>query len=311
MAKILITGGAGFIGSNIAHYLVNEGKHEVIVLDDLSSGKKENLEPVISKIKFIEGDILDLDLLKKSFKGVDFVLHLAAFVSVPGSIEKPILSNDINVKGTLNVLTAAKETDVKRVVFSSSCALYGDSLMLPKTEKMVISPKSPYSAQKALCETYLKLFYELYGLETLSLRYFNVFGPRQDPDSQYAAAIPIFIKKLLNDEQPVIFGDGNQSRDFCFVEDVVRANILACEVKKTKGQIINIGSGEQTTILELVKNIAEILGKDIEPVFKEPREGDVLYSLADISKAELVLGFKSSVSFEEGLKKTIEWFKNN
>lgn len=308
MQTVLVTGGAGFIGSNIVFELLKRG-YKVKVIDNLITGRRENLAPVIGKIKFIEGSITDLELLKKEFKDVDFVLHQAALPSIPRSIDNPIKTNDMNTNGTLNVLVAARDSSVKRVVYASSSSIYGDSEKLPKVETMTPNPLSPYAVTKLVGEHYMKVFYKIYGLETVTLRYFNVFGPNQDPSSQYAAAIPLFIKAMMNNKQPTIFGDGKQSRDFTYVQNVVEANILACTAKKAPGEVINIACGERITMLKLVQELNKILGKNIKPVFADIRKGDVKHSQADVTKAKKLLGFKVLVSFEEGLKKTVEWFK--
>ncbi|PIN70405.1 LPS biosynthesis protein WbpP [Candidatus Woesearchaeota archaeon CG11_big_fil_rev_8_21_14_0_20_43_8] len=308
--RYVITGGAGFIGSNIANRLVKEG-HDVVIIDNLSTGKEENFEEIKDSIMFYKGDITDQDLLAKAFKGADFVLHQAALASVPRSVKDPLTSNTNNVCGTLKVLIAARDAGVKRVVYAASSSAYGDTETLPKIETMQINPKSPYALQKVTGEFYCRQFYELYGLDTVCLRYFNIFGPKQDPDSEYSAVIPKFIKLMLADKTPVIYGDGTQSRDFTYVDNVVEANLLACKSKgPLKGEAINIGCGERFTLFDLFEMINRILKKDMKPKLAETRAGDVAHSLADIEKAKRLIGFTPLVDFREGLKRTTEWYKN-
>jgi nucleoside-diphosphate-sugar epimerase len=313
MAKqtVLITGGAGFIGSNIASELLAKD-YNVKILDNLSTGRKVNLEPIIDQIKFINGDINDVDLLKQEFANVDFILHQAAIPSVPRSIESPMDSHTNNATGMLNVLKAARDAKVKRVVCASSSSVYGDAKEEYKSENLQTDPLSPYAAAKIMGEHYCKIFYNLYGLETVSLRYFNVFGPNQDPQSDYAAVIPLFIKAILKNEAPTIFGDGQQSRDFTFVKNNVDANILAMTSDKAgHGEAINIACGKSYTLNELVTAINKILGKNIKAKFADPRPGDIKHSLADISRAKELLDYQVDIDFEEGLKQTIDWLKNN
>lgn len=310
MAKYIVTGGAGFIGSNIVEELVKRGEH-VKVIDNLSTGKKENITPLLDKIEFVEGSITDLDLLKTEFEGYDYVLHQAAIPSVPRSVEDPLTTNEANVTGTLNALIAARDSGIKRFVFASSFSVYGDTPTLPKREEMTPKPLSPYAISKLTGEYYCRVFYTLYGFETVALRYSNIFGPRQDPASQYSAVIPKFISAMYNDEQPEIYGDGEQTRDFTYVENVVHANILACTAEKAAGEVINTACGEKTTVNQLVENLNEILEKSINPIHSDPRPGDIKHSLADISKAETILGYKPKVYFKDGLKKTVGWFKSN
>lgn len=303
--KVLVTGGAGFIGSHLAEELAKD--NEVIILDNLSTGKLENIKNIaeLKNVNFIRGSVADLPFLKGVFKDIDYVFHQAAIPSVPRSIQHPENSNEANVTGTLNVLIAAKDSGVKKVVFASSSSVYGDTPTLPKLEDMPVNPLSPYAVTKATGEFYCRVFQEIYGLSTISLRYFNVFGPRQDPNSQYAAVIPKFITAILRDEPPVIYGDGEQSRDFSFIKHVVSANILACRSNQTG--IFNIACGRQITINELVDIINEILGKDVEPVYNEERPGDIKHSLADISRARL-FGYDPKSNFKEELKETVRWF---
>lgn len=306
--KYLITGGMGFIGSNLSEYLSKE--HEVIILDDGTTGRISNIQNLISnnKIKFVNGSITDLSLLKKQFINVDGVFHQGAIPSVPRSISDPIRTNEANVTGTLNVLTAARDCGVKKVVFASSSSIYGDTPTLPKHEGMCPNPLSPYALQKLTGETYCTLFTELYGLDTVALRYFNVFGPKQDPNSQYAAVIPNFIKKLLNKEPPIIYGDGEQTRDFTYVKNVIQANVRAMESSATG--IYNIACNERVSLNKLAKTIMEIIGFEIDPIYEESRPGDVKHSLADISKAKNAFNYNPEYSLIEGLKETVEWFQN-
>ncbi|OAG27897.1 SDR family oxidoreductase [Thermodesulfatator autotrophicus] len=318
--EFLITGGAGFIGSNIAEYLLREG-YKVRVLDNFCNASRENLafleEIPGAKARFtlIEGDIRDLKLCEEACQGVDYVFHEAALGSVPASVEDPGTYQEVNATGTLNILQAAGKAGVKRLVYAGSSSAYGDSgeeFPSPKKEDMLPNPMSPYAVTKLSGEYFCKIFPELYGLETVILRYFNVYGPRQDPKSQYAAVIPKFITSLLKGEPPTIFGDGDQTRDFIFVEDVVKANLLACKADKNAvGEVINVASGKAISINELYRIIAEIIGTDIKPDYAPSRAGDVRHSLADISKARHLLNLKDLTSLEEGLSKTISWYKNS
>ncbi|HPV15260.1 MAG TPA: SDR family oxidoreductase [Candidatus Cloacimonadota bacterium] len=304
--KYLVTGGAGFIGSNIVAELLKQGQ-EVVVLDNFATGKRENILPYVKNPLFtmIEGDIRSFHIVRSAVKGVDYILHQGALPSVPRSINDPITTNDVNVLGMLNILEAAKEFGVKRVVLASSSSIYGDSETLPKVEDMRVNPMSPYALTKYAQERYCQVFYKLYGLETVALRYFNVFGPNQDPTSQYSAVIPKFIRLIKNDKEPVIYGDGTQSRDFTYVENNVWANIQACTAEKAPGEVINVACGERYTLIELVQMINKILGKNIEPKFAPDRAGDVKHSQAGIKKAKEILGYKVRVSFEEGLERTV------
>lgn len=305
--KVLITGGSGFIGSNLSEALSEE--NDVIIIDDLSTGMLENIKTLQKKnnVKFIQGSITDNRLLHKCLSDIDYVFHQAALPSVPRSIKDPIGSNEANISGTLNVLIAARDCNVKKVICASSSSVYGDTPSLLKKEDMPVNPLSPYAVTKVTGEFYCKVFQEIYGLKTVSLRYFNVFGPRQDPNSQYAAVIPKFINAMLNDDSPLIFGDGEQSRDFTFVKHVVDANLLACGSNVTG--VFNIACGRRITINLLVEIINEILGKDIKPVYSEPRLGDIKHSLADISRAKS-FGYDPESNFKDELKETVEWFKN-
>lgn len=308
MRRYLVTGGAGFIGSNIVEELIKRG-HEVRVVDNLITGKRENIEQFLDKIEFLEEDIRDYETCKRAVNGVDFVLHQAALPSVPRSIEDPILANDINVNGTLNLLLASNEVKARRFVFASSSSVYGDDPSLPKKEDAGGNLLSPYALTKLVGEKYCKVFSVIYGLPTVCLRYFNIFGPRQDPASQYAAVIPSFISKMLAGNKPTIFGDGEQSRDFTFVGNVVEANILATEVENISGEAINVGCGEKTTVNSLAAKINEILNTSIEPDYDKPRPGDIRHSFADITKARERLKFEPLVGFREGLERTIRWYQ--
>ena len=307
MSLYLVTGGAGFIGSHIVEELVNLGK-KVRVLDNFSTGKKENLAKVIDKIELVEGDIRKETDLKAALKDVDFVLHQAALRSVPRSIDDPISTNDVNITGTLLLLKLAKEFKVKRVVYASSSSVYGDSPELPKVETQLPSPISPYAVSKLTGEYYCRVYSKTFGLETVSLRYFNVFGPRQDPKSQYAAVIPKFIDSAIRGEELEVHGDGKQSRDFSYVENVVKANILSCEAKNISGEVFNIACGENHTVLDIANTIGKILKKEVKIRHISPRAGDVRHTLADISKAKKFLGYKVYVDFQEGMKRTVEYF---
>ena len=311
MTRYLVTGGAGFIGSNIVKRLVEEGK-EVRVLDNLSTGKRKNIEPFMNKVEFVEGDFTDMDVARNAVKGIDYVIHTGAIPSVPRSIDDPVKTNAANITGTLNLLIASRDEKVKRFVYSASSSAYGDSPVMPKEETMPTAPKSPYAIQKLVGEMYCQNFYKLFGLETVCLRYFNVFGPNQDPESVYSAVIPLFIKKLQKGEAPVILGDGTTSRDFTYVDNNVDANLRACIAgSECAGELINIACGYEISLNQLVEKINAEMGIDIKPEYKDERAGDVKHSLADISKAERLLGYKPLVSFDEGLKKTIEFYKNN
>jgi UDP-glucose 4-epimerase len=305
--RVIVTGGAGFIGSNLARKMALE--NGVVILDDLSTGRMENIKELLKKenVWFIRGSITNLNLLQKSFENIDYVFHQAALASVPGSIEDPVANNNVNINGTLNVLTAARDNQVKKVVFASSCAVYGDPEIMPISEAVQLNPKSPYAVSKLASEYYCNVFSEVYDLPTVSLRYFNVYGPQQDPESEYSAAIPKFISRVMNGRPPVIYGDGLQTRDFVFVKDVVRANILAAE-SKDEG-VFNIGSGVSINVAGLAEAIIDLFGKDMKPLHEAPREGDIRNSFADISKARAI-GYKARYSLEEGLRETVEWFNN-
>jgi UDP-glucose 4-epimerase len=308
MPQFLVTGGAGFIGSSIASELIRRGER-VRILDNLSTGREENLQHVGPRAEVIRGDILDLEVLRRAVEGVDYVLHQAALPSVQRSVEAPLETDRVNSAGTLNVLVAARDAGVKRVVYAASSAAYGDTPTLPKHEEMPPRPMSPYAASKVAGEAHIQAFAASYGFEGVALRYFNVFGPRQDPASHYAAVIPRFVTAALRGQAPTIFGDGTQSRDFCFIENVIEANLLACTAPGVGGGIFNIAGGERHDLLELCRLIGKILGKDVRPSFEPPRAGDVKHSLADIGRAQRSLGFQVKVSFEEGLRRTVAWYQ--
>lgn len=308
MESYLVTGGAGFIGSHIAEELASRGAR-VRVIDNFLTGKRENIESFLNRIEFIEGDIRDIETCRTAAEGVKCVLHQAALPSVPRSIEDPLLTNAINIQGTLNLLLASRDSGVEKFVFASSSSIYGNNPQLPKKEEMIPEPLSPYALTKQVGELYCQVFSQLYNFDTVCLRYFNVFGPRQDPFSQYAAVIPNFIVKMLRDERPVIYGDGEQSRDFTYVANVVEANLLAAEAQGVSGKVLNIACGERTTVNALAEKINRMLKKDIHPSHDKPRPGDVKHSYADISKAEKMIKYLPRTSFDEGLERTILWFK--
>lgn len=311
--KFLITGGAGFIGSNICNKLIEDG-HTVICIDNLSNGKMENLYPILNndKFSFIMEDIRNLEVCIKASQGVDFILHQAALGSVPRSIKMPLLYEDVNIKGTLNIFEAARINKIKRVVYASSSSVYGDEKTLPKTEKKVGNILSPYALTKKVNEEYAKLYSSLYDIETVGLRYFNVFGMNQNPEGEYAAVIPKFISQILKGEQPTINGNGEHSRDFTHIDNVVEANILSCFSPLTsKFSVFNIASGGRITLNELYSSISTILNSDISPIYGPERLGDIKHSFADISCAKNELNYKVITSFKTGLKKYIEWFQKN
>ncbi len=301
--KAIITGGAGFIGSNLAEVLSRD--NEVIIVDDISTGNEANIRSF--EIELVKGSVTDLDLLRKIFKGADYVFHQAAIPSVPRSIKDPISTNEANVTGTLNVLIAARDCGVKKVIFASSSSAYGDTPELPKREDMNPNPLSPYAVTKLVGEYYCNVFNEVYDLRTAALRYFNVYGPKQDPYSDYAAVIPKFIKRIQEGKPPIIYGDGNQTRDFTSVDDVVSANILAAE-SDAKG-VYNVATGKRITINELANVIMAIMGRALGPIHEKPREGDVLHSLGDITKAKKDFGYEPGDKLEANLKETVKWFR--
>jgi nucleoside-diphosphate-sugar epimerase len=305
--KYLVTGGAGFIGSNLVEELLKRG-NKVAVLDNFSTGRRENLARFKSDIELHEADLRDANAVRKSVEGCEYILHQGALPSVPRSIADPLTSNEVNVTGTLNILMAARAAGVKRIVAASSSSVYGNTPTLPKVETMAVLPMSPYAVSKLATEKYLAAFHHVYGLETVALRYFNIFGPHQDPASQYSAVIPKFITALLRGEQPVLHGDGLQSRDFTYVQNAVDANLLACHAEGAAGEFFNIACGERFTLLETLHGIAERMGSDILPIHEPSRPGDVKHSLADINKAEQILGYKVVASFHVGLAKTVDHF---
>jgi len=304
--KYIVTGGAGFIGSHIVEALA--GSHDVVVIDNFSSGKPENLEGFPGSVRCITGSINDLPLLKEAFTGAEGIFHLGAIASVARSVDDPIATHQTNLTGTLHVLLAARDCGVKKVVFSSSSAVYGDEPTLPKREEMTPAPLSPYAVSKLAGEYYCKVFSELFGVKTVSLRYFNVFGPRQDPQSEYAAVIPKFITRLLSHQAPLIFGDGKQTRDFVYVKDVVQANLLA--MQGTRTGTFNIGSGQKIDLTTLAGDIGRIMEVHYPPVYGEPRPGDIRDSVADITAVKKALGYKAAYSLDTALAETIRWFRD-
>ncbi len=306
-SKYLVTGGAGFIGSNIVEELLARGQ-DVAVLDNFATGRRENLEPFMADVELFEADLRDLNAVRRAMNGCTYVLHQGALPSVPRSVQDPLASNEVNVTGTLNVLLAARDAGVKRVVIASSSSVYGDTPTLPKVETMPVLPMSPYAVSKLAAEKYCAAFHKVYGLEAIALRYFNVFGPRQDPTSQYSAVIPRFISAVMHDTRPPIYGDGEQSRDFTYVANVVNANLLACEVPGIGGDFFNVACGERFSLLDLLHIINHITGTAVKAIHEPPRAGDVKHSLADISKIHRAMNFKPKVTFREGLEKTVAHF---
>ena len=310
MAVYVVTGGGGFIGSHIVEELLR--RNEIVrVIDNFSTGKWENVEPFEGGAEIIEADIAEGKNLPRFLEGADYVIHQAAIPSVPKSILDPVKSHHANVNGTLQLLNASREADVKRVVYASSSSVYGDSPTLPKHEGMMPNPLSPYGAQKLFAEIYCQVFSRAYGLETVSLRYFNVFGPRQDSTSQYSGVLALFIPAVLQSKRPTIYGDGLQSRDFTYVQNVVEANLLACTVPGVAGQVFNVACGDRITVNSMLQQINKITGKDIAPIYADPRPGDIKHSQADITRAKEHLGYQPKISFEEGLRNTIEWYRKN
>ena len=310
MDKYLVTGGAGFIGSNIVKEIINRGEF-ARVLDNFSTGKRENISEFEGNKNFelIEGDIRSYHTVSEAVKETDYILHQAALPSVPRSIKDPLTTNDVNINGTLNILEAAKEFKVKRVVYASSSSVYGNSKVSPKNEDMPVNPLSPYALSKYTAERYMQIYYNLYGVETVCLRYFNVFGPNQDPNSEYSAVIPKFIKSIIKSESPIIYGDGTQSRDFTYVKNTVEANLLACKAENVVGKVYNIACGKSYSLNELVKEINLILNKNIKAKYVSERIGDIKYSKADITKSEQELGYKVFINFNIGIKLTIKYFE--
>ncbi|HET7617891.1 MAG TPA: SDR family oxidoreductase [Vicinamibacterales bacterium] len=307
MAHYLVTGGAGFIGSHLCEELARRG-HRVRVADSLITGKRANLDHVPG-VDFREGDLAELPFAHSVMNGIDYVLHEAAIPSVPRSVKDPITSNRANVDATVNVLVAARDAHVKRLVFAGSSSAYGDTPTLPKHEEMPTNPLSPYALQKVVGEQYLKMFTTLYGLETVTIRYFNVFGPRQDPSSPYSGVISVFATSLLENRAPTIYGDGGQTRDFTYVANVVDGVLRACEAPGASGEIVNVATAGRISLNELFETMRALVGASVEPVYGPPRAGDVRDSQADISKAKRLLGYEPTVSFEEGLRRTLEWYR--
>lgn len=306
--RYVVTGGAGFIGSNIVDELIRRN-HTVVVLDDLSSGKKENLAQVAGKVELQIGSITDLEAVQKACHGVDYVIHLAARTSVPRSVKDPIESNRVNIDGTLNVLVAARDAKVRRVVFAASSSAYGETPILPKVETLQPAPISPYGVTKYVGELYAQVFGRVYGLENVCVRYFNVFGPRQDPTSQYSGVLSRFMLAVLEGKPPIVYGDGEQSRDFTFIENVVDETLRACETPEASGKVFNGGTGSRVTLNRVIELLEKISGQKIEAVYDPPRNGDIRDSQADISLAQQVLGYEPKVQFEEGLRRTWQWYK--
>jgi nucleoside-diphosphate-sugar epimerase len=306
--RYVVTGGAGFIGSNTVDELVRRG-HSVVVLDDLSAGREDNLAEIRNKITFIKGSITDIEVVRKAMHEAEYVLHLAARTSVPRSVKDPIETNKINIDGTLNVLVAAKELKVKRVVFAASSSAYGETPTLPKVETMQPEPISPYGVTKYVGELYGQTFGRCYGLENVALRYFNIFGPRQDPGSPYSGVLAKFCAAFLENAQPSVFGDGEQTRDFTYVENAVQANLLACEAPNVSGKVFNVGVGGRVSLNEVLRELRKITGKALEAKYEPPRDGDIRDSQADIAQAREFLGYEPQVSFEEGLARTFEWYR--
>ncbi|GMU32555.1 MAG: epimerase [Planctomycetia bacterium] len=303
----LVTGGAGFIGSHLVHRLVELG-HSVRVLDDLSSGKRENLVDVLSKTDWIQGDMADPAIARRACRGVDVVLHEAAVPSVPKSVDDPATSHRSNVEGTFQLLLAARDEKVRRFIYAGSSSAYGESPTLPKVESMPTDPLSPYAVQKLTGEFYCRAFAKCYGLQTLTMRYFNVFGPRQDPRSQYAAAIPAFVMAILQDRAPTVYGDGEQTRDFTYIENVIHANLLAAKAERTNGEVVNVACGGRISINRIIADINRYFGKNIKPNYLPDRQGDIKHSAADISLARKVIGYEPIVSTLDGLKLTMDWY---
>ena len=310
--KYLITGGAGFIGCNLARFVLDKG-HEVVVLDNFATGKRENLAEILDRITLIEGDIRDRELVDRAVTGCAAIFHHGALGSVPRSVENPVLSHDVNVNGTLTILESARENGVKRVVFAASSSAYGEQPESPKVETMPVLPISPYAAGKAACEAYMQAYAAAYGMETVSLRYFNVFGPHQDPFGAYAAVIPAFVSKLLKNERPVVFGDGEQTRDFCYIDNVCSANWLAAHApgENCDGKPMNIACHAAVSLNQILAKLRSLMKKDIEPIYEPVRAGDIKHSLADISRAKNVIGYQPLIYFDAGLERAIDWYTEN
>jgi nucleoside-diphosphate-sugar epimerase len=312
MAVYLITGIAGFIGSSLARELLQRGE-QVRGVDNFSTGKRDNLAQILGQIEFHEADLLNLDAMKRACSGVDYVLHQAAIPSVPKSVLDPIGSNRANVDGTVNVLVAARDAKVNRVIYAASSSVYGDTPTLPKHERMIPDPISPYAVAKLASERYMTSFYRCYRLETVSLRYFNVFGPRQDPSSPYSGVLAKFITLMLGGQQPTIFGDGEQSRDFTYIDNAVEANLLACKApaQQVAGKVFNVATGRRVTLNETFKLLQTLTSYSGSPIYGAVRDGDIKHSLADISAAEEHLGYRPKVSFEDGLRRTVDWYRSS
>jgi nucleoside-diphosphate-sugar epimerase len=312
--RVLVTGGSGFIGSHLVEAVLQRGA-VVRVLDNCATGHRAHLAQVLACVTdqgnctVVEGDVTDRNTVQEVVRGVDFILHQAALPSVQRSVEDPLTSNRVNVEGTLNILVAARDAGVKRVIYASSSSVYGDSPQLPKVELMPTNPLSPYAVSKLAAEGYCRAFTQVYGLETVSLRYFNVFGPRQDPHSLYSAVLPRFIEALLNNSPPIVYGDGTQSRDFTFIENVVQANLLALDAVGVAGEVFNIACGESISLQSVLGLLEEIMHQKVRPEYRAPRAGDVKHSLADISKAQRLLGYRPVIPFHEGLRRTFEFFR--
>jgi nucleoside-diphosphate-sugar epimerase len=307
MAQYLVTGGAGFIGSHLVEELIRRGER-VRVVDSLITGKRQNLAH-LADVEFLEGDLADLEVARRAVQGIDYVLHQAAIPSVPRSVQDPITSNRANVDASLNVLVAARDAGVRRVVYAGSSSAYGNTPTLPKVETMATGPLSPYALQKLVAEQYCQMFTQLYGLETVTTRYFNVFGPRQDPSSPYSGVISLFIRALLDGQRPTIYGDGGQTRDFTYVANVVDGVLRACHANGASGEVINVATGGRISLNELFAAVRKVTGASVEPIYAETRAGDVRDSQADIGKARRILGYEPTVAFEQGLEKTVEWFR--
>ncbi|NLF30610.1 MAG: SDR family oxidoreductase [Planctomycetes bacterium] len=312
MAAYLVTGGAGFIGCNLVRFLLDKG-HDVVVVDNYATGKPENLASVRDRITMIEGDIRDRATMDRAVRGVDAIFHEAALGSVPRSVEDPRTSHDVNVNGTLTVLEAARAAGVRRLIFAASSSAYGDQPDSPKHEGMVPRPISPYAASKLACEAYLLAYAKSYGMETLGLRYFNVFGPHQDPTGAYAAVIPAFVSRLLRGQAPVVYGDGEQTRDFCYIENVLHANWLAANApaEACQGQVVNIACNASTSLNQILHQLQKLLKTDVKPIYRQMRLGDVKDSLADVTLARQTIGYEPQVYFEEGLNRAIDWYREN
>ncbi len=310
MANYLVTGGAGFIGSHLVERLVNDG-HAVRVLDNFATGKRDNLAPFLSKIDLLEGDLRNPDDCRRACRDIEIVYHEGAVPSVPKSVEDPVTSHQANVDGTFNILMAARDAKCRRLIYAASSSAYGDLPELPKRESVCPQPLSPYAVNKLAGEYYLLAFYRCFGLQTLSLRYFNVFGPRQDPKSQYAAAIPAFVSAILAGVSPTIYGDGEQTRDFTYIDNVVHANMLAAKAAKTEGQVVNIACGQRVTVNQIIAQINQLLGKNVPSKHVDERPGDIKHSLADIALAKQIIGYEPLITFEEGLRRAIDWYRHN